>query len=359
MREDFEMSTSNKETVDFGPLTQFRDDPNVTDINWNGRQLWIDDITKGRYLSDIILDRRFIEAFSQKVMNIANRSFNGYDQLLEAEVGDIRISIIHETAAHSGRSISIRKSPAIKRLDKETMIKTGYSSEECLDMLQKFVEAKCNIIVCGLPGVGKTELVKWLTTFIAPDQRAITIEDNLELHYPQINPEKDSIELKVSLDEEHGLTYSEAIKASLRQFPTWIILSEVRGRESKNLLESLSTGCSCLTTTHTDDVRKVPDRFKNMVGESYNENEIYENIDVAVLIKKKKENGVIKRYISQIAVFSRTLDGKNVITMVADKTRVITPISSLPQDILSKINKADITYSDADAETEGYEYEEV
>ena len=306
--------------VDFGPLKDLVEDINVTDINWNGRQLWIDDIVNGRYLSDFIFSPDFIVIFSQQIANFANKSLTPYEQSLETEVGDIRVSIIHESAAISGRSISIRKSPAIKRLSREGMIKEGYATPEMLDFLQKCVEKHRNIIICGLPGVGKTELVKWLTTFIPPHERVVTIEDNLELHYPQINPDKDCVELRVSLNKEDGMTYADAIRVSLRQLAKWIILSEVRGKESYNLLEAFSTGCHGITTVHTDSVYKIVDRFKSMIGEDndYYENEIYKLIDVAVLVEQKIENNQIKRYISQIALFERTPEYENRIVPIVD-----------------------------------------
>lgn len=307
--------------VDFGPLKDLVEDINVTDINWNGRQLWIDDIVNGRYMSNITLSPDFIVIFSQQIANFANKSLTPYEQSLETEVGDIRVSIIHESAAISGRSISIRKSPPIRRLSREGMIEDGYATPKMLDFLQRCVEKHYNIIICGLPGVGKTELVKWLTTFIPSHERAVTIEDNLELHYPQINPDKDSVELRVSLDKEDGMTYADAIRVSLRQLAKWIILSEVRGKEAYNLLEAFSTGCHGITTVHTDDVYKIVDRFKSMIGEDsdYFENEIFKLIDVAVLVEQKVENNQIKRFISQIALFERTPECGNRIVPIVDK----------------------------------------
>lgn len=341
--EKIDLNTSFITDDDFGPLLPFKNDSNITDINWNGRQLWIDDVTRGRYLSDVVLDQRFIDLFTQRIMNRANKSFNPYTQLLEAETDELRISIIHESAAVSGRSISIRKSPAKMILSREYMIDEEYATPKILDMIQAFVKAKCNTVICGLPGVGKTELLKWMTKFIPADQRVITIEDNLEIHYSTINPGKDSVELKVSLDEDEGMTYSDAIKAALRQLPTWILLSEARGVEAKELLKSLLTGCYCLTTLHTDDVRKVPYRIRSMAGVSLveYEDEIYEGIDVGILINETKQNGIIKRYISQIAVYTHTIDGKNETTMIVDKGKVLSDKQDLLHEILKKLNKAE------------------
>ena len=104
----------------FGPLLEYVQDDNVTDIDFNGTDVWIDDLTKGRYKSDIILTPQFIEQFSTRIADLVSRAFNQYNVLLEAETETLRISIIHESVANTGRSISIRKTPVIKRLSKNS-----------------------------------------------------------------------------------------------------------------------------------------------------------------------------------------------------------------------------------------------
>ena len=176
--------------------------------------------------------------------------------------------------------------------------------------------------MCGLPGTGKTEFLKYQTTFIPQNDRAITIEDNLEIHYSAINPGKDCVELKV----DDKFTYVKAIKACLRQAPEWILLSEARSTEVKYLIESMSTGTHCLTTLHTDDVRKIPDRIKNMVEDSkmteHIENDTYAFLDVGVLIRKGMKDGQIYRYIDQVCIFSRE-NGKNTTTMIVDDGKIV------------------------------------
>ena len=113
--------------------------------------------------------------------------------------------------------------------------------------------------------------------------------------------------------------YADAIKASLRLNPKWIMLSEARSKEVKYLLQSWSTGVCGMTTLHTDDVHNIPDRILNMLESRIDadrlENDIYQAMDVGVLIRKRKdENGVIYRYIDQVCFFLRE-NGKNRIVM--------------------------------------------
>lgn len=119
-------------------------------------------------------------------------------------------------------------------------------------------------------------MLKFLTQFIPKHEKVMTIEDNLEIHYRDINPGANCVELKV---DEEFFSYTKAIKSALRQNPQWVLLSEARSTEVKYLLECFSTGLHGLTTLHTDDTRKIPDRIQNMMQDSYAasrmENDIY------------------------------------------------------------------------------------
>ena len=91
-------------------------------------------------------------------------------------------------------------------------------------------------------------------------------------------------------------------------------MSEIRSTEIRYLLETLSTGASGITTIHTDDVRNIPERMKNMAGGQEDlkriENDTYRYLDVGILVKKiRGEDGKILRRIEQIALFERYARG--------------------------------------------------
>ena len=247
---------------EFGPFYPFIQDKNVTDIDFNGKTLWIADLKKGRYRAKTSVTEEFVERFTHRIANRVNKPFNRANNVLEAETNELRISIVHESAAVSGRSICIRKSLPKVRHTVESMLDSNYCSIEVLSLLINCVKAKMNFAFCGEPGVGKTECAKFFSRFIPPNQRAITIEDNLEMHFHEINPENDCVELQVSKE----LSYTDAIKLCLRQNPKWIILSEARSTEVQYLLEQWSTGVYGFTTLHLDDLRNLPDRIMNITA---------------------------------------------------------------------------------------------
>ncbi len=313
---------------DYGLLYNYVVDDNVTDINWNGRQLWIDDLSKGRYLAPEVLEPVFVERLSTLISNVVSVPYNRMSPVLEAETEELRISIVHGSVAHSGATISLRKIPAVRRMTSEDMIHSGYCDKEVRNFLVNCIRAHFNIAICGMPGAGKTELLKFLTQYIPDTERVITIEDTLEIHYQKINPNKDCVEMKVA----EQFTYTDAIKACLRQLPKWIILSEARSTEVRYLLECFSTGTYGMTTLHTDDVRNIPDRIKNMAGGEMDAtrivNDTYRFINVGILVKSIVEkDGRITRRIEQIGVFDRfgadLMHVVNQVKMIVDNGTIV------------------------------------
>ena len=319
----------------FGDLLEYISDENITDINWS-RGLWINHLEKGRYkVENFVLKDVFIQQFYTRISNLMNVQFNQNHPLLEAETDNLRISILHDSVTNTGISISIRKTPAIRRIKKDSMIREQYCTEEIDTFMENAIRAHCTVIVGGLPGVGKTEYIKYLTNYIPAYERVYTIEDNLELRYSAINPDKDCVEIKVS--ENFG--YADALKASKRQLPTWVLLAEARGEEVKYLLENISAGVHCLTTIHLDDATKIPDRLRNM-GSNIQENDVYSFVDIGVQLQSViREGKKITRRISQVMWLSRH-EEVNEKVMIYEEGKILT--RDIPGDIMRKFKMAGI-----------------
>lgn len=331
----------------FGPLWEFVEDSDITDIDYNGKEIWITNVLHERYqveqrFVDIYMTPAFVEQFTQRIANVVSRQFNKRNPELEAETSELRVTILHESVARSGRSISIRKTPPVIRITAENALQDRFCEKEILALLINCVESHMNMTFCGVPGIGKTECIKFFSQFIPANERVITIEDTMEIRYSKTNPGKDCIELKVS---EDTFGYADAIKSSLRLNPKWIMLSEARSKEVKYLLESWSTGVRGMTTLHTDDVRNVPDRILNMLESRMDadrmENDVYQALDVGVLIRKGvDEKNCVYRYIDQVCFYIRE-QGKNRIEMlVYDGKRVL---QELPQSVKQIFMRAGIT----------------
>lgn len=324
----------------FGVFWEFIENPTVTDIDYNGRELWITDLKKGKYKKNITLSDSFISTFTHNIANSVNGNLNKVNKILEADTKELRISVIHDSVATSGISICIRKSPCLIRNTIDEMIKEKYCPEMILQLLINCVRVNMNFVFGGEPGAGKTECAKFFMQFIRPEDRVITIEDSLEIHYREINPGADAVELKVG----DGFTYTDAIKASLRQNPKWLMLSEARSTEVTSLLEQWSTGVHGFTTIHLDDLRKLPDRIQNMMNNVNDaarmENRIYRYVDVGILVKRHvDQNGQIHRKMDQVCFFDRT-ELKNKCYMIIEDGKLVS--EELPKEIIAKFHEAGI-----------------
>ena len=330
----------------FGPLWKYVSNPEITDIDYNGKEIWLTNVYNERYqvnqqFVEENITSMFVEQFTQRIANVVSRQFNKRNPELEAETSELRVTVLHESVARSGRSISIRKTPPVIRITTEKALREGFCTKEILALLINCVQSHMNLTFCGMPGIGKTECIKFFSQYIPANERVITIEDTMEIRYSKTNPGKDCIEMKVC---EDTFGYAEAIKSSLRLNPKWIMLSEARSKEVKFLLESWSTGVRGMTTLHTDDVRNVPDRILNMLESRTDadrmENDVYQALDVGILVRKKlDENQVMRRYIDQVCFYIRE-KGENRIEMVVFDGKQV--LKELPEAVFRILQRAGV-----------------
>ena len=121
-----ELSLFEPKPEQFGVFWNYIISPDVTDIDYNGRELWITDLKKGHYRAEETVTEQFLQSFTHNISNCANRQFNYANKVLEADTKELRISILHDSVAVSGTSICIRKSPAVVRSTIKGMIADGY-----------------------------------------------------------------------------------------------------------------------------------------------------------------------------------------------------------------------------------------
>ena len=75
---------------------------------------------------------------------------------------ELRISIIHESAAISGISICIRKSPCFVRNTLENLLDQKYCEKEVLHLLLNCVQAKMNLVLEGSRGQARQNVQNFL-----------------------------------------------------------------------------------------------------------------------------------------------------------------------------------------------------
>lgn len=297
----------------FGSLYPYIADIDVTDINCNGRHVWINHVINGRYkATDITFNNEDIKSLAYRVSNTEGVQFNASNPEFSADLHDLRFQFTHESFSVSGATASIRKTPTIMRINDKNMElgEVKYLSKRARKLIENCIQADFNHVFCGMTGSGKTEAIKYTCQFTAPENRIITIEDTSELHLVQLYPEKDIVELKVN----EFIGYARSISTSMRMLPFWLLLSEARGAEIKYLLQSASTGAKLITSLHADDAHQIPKRILSMFEENELSNEkienmVYDFIDIGIHIRAEFRGKTV-RFVDQIVYYEIDQDSQ-------------------------------------------------
>jgi len=250
--------------LDFGPLQEFMDDDNITDISYtNGGRVWLKTLDKGVYqVERPEINNALMEKLAFQCSNVMGKTFNMAHPFLDAEGAELRFNFVHDSIATNGIACVIRKTPAKIRLNKQKLLDENYVILSVHDFLIKCVEGHCNIIVAGETGSGKTELVKYLASHTADNEKIISIEDTLELHLDKIYPHRDIVAMKTN----NIAAYSDVLVTCMRQNPRWILLSEVRSAEAVHAVRnSISSGHNILSTIHADKAASIPMRMYSLL----------------------------------------------------------------------------------------------
>ncbi len=302
------MLNSIFDQMDFGPLKEFLEEDDVTDISYsNGGQVWLKTLSKGIYqVQRPEINNAFMEKLAFQCSNVMGKTFNMAHPFLDAESAELRMNFVHESIATNGIACLIRKTPAKIRLNKDKLLNEQYVTEQIHDFLLKCVEGHANILVAGETVSGKTELVKYLASKTKEDEKIISIEDTLELHLDRIYPTRDIVAMKTN----NIASYTEALVACMRQNPIWILLAEVRSAEAVMAVRnSISSGHHILSTIHADKASAIPMRMYSLLESSQDIEQflgsIHRYVQLGIYVKGyfSKRLGRFQREILEVCEF--------------------------------------------------------
>ena len=311
--------------IDFGPLKEFIDIDDITDISYtNGGQLWLKSLSKGVYrVEHTEINNALIEKLAFQCSNVMGKTFNMAHPFLDAESTELRLNFIHDSIATNGIALVIRKTPAKIRLNREKLLNEEYVSADLLDFLLNCVQGHANIIVSGETGSGKTELVKYLASTTKENEKIITIEDTLELHLDRIFPHRDIVAMKTN----NIASYSDVLVTCMRQNPIWILLSEVRSAEAVMAVRnSISSGHHIISTIHSDKASLIPMRMYSLIESNIDVEQfvttIHRYVQIGIYVKgyMSEKHGRFQREIMEICEFYVDDDNKPQVNTIYQKT---------------------------------------
>jgi len=246
-----------------------------------------------------------------------------------------RINAVVPPVAVDGPYLSIRKFLPNK-MTMEEIIKLGSINEHMTVFLEACVAARLNILISGGTSSGKTTMLNLLSGMIPGDERIITIEDAVELQLKQRHVVR--METKpADIDGRGEMTTRDLVRNALRMRPDRIIVGEVRGGETLDMLQAMNTGHSgSLTTLHANTPRDTIARIETMTMMS--------GIDLPLIAIRKQVASALDLIVHQ----TRLQDGTR-------KTTQITEVPGMESDIvtLSDIYKFEQTGIQPDGKITG------
>ena len=247
-------------------LSELLEDPEVMEIMVNGPE----DIYVERKGELYRFDKSFssverLEDVIQKIVSGCNRVINAGRPLADARLSDgTRIHAVIPPVALDGPVLTIRRFPD-KAIGMEELIALDAISEEAAVFLKDLVKAGYSIMIGGGTSAGKTTFLNALSQYIPLHERLVTIEDTAELRIPG---KRNLVRLEAknaNLEEGISISIRDLIRAALRMRPDRIIVGEVRGEETIDLLQALNTGHEgSLSTAHANSPQDMILRLETM-----------------------------------------------------------------------------------------------
>ncbi|WP_323135057.1 CpaF family protein [Methylophaga sp. OBS3] len=297
------------ELVGYGPLHSLLADDTISDIMVNGAyHIFYERNGRVQESSLRFIDDEHVLRVIRRIIAPMGRRLDESTPMVDARLPDgSRINAIIPPLALDGPSLSIRKFRK-EMLRESDMLVYGTMSQEMLDLLIKAVQVRCNIMVSGGTGTGKTTLLNILSRFIDPSQRLVTIEDAAELQLGHNHVVR--LETRPPNVEGQGeVRARDLVRNALRMRPDRIILGEVRGEEVLDVLQAMNTGHDgSMSTVHANNTRDALTRLEML----------------ASLANFRGGPDVVREMIASaldlIVHISRFADGKRRITSIAEIT---------------------------------------
>ena len=315
-------------------LERLLEDETITEIMINGENgIFLEREGAIEAFSEEKISKERLEELVVRITGMSNRMINEASPLTDARLGDgSRVHVAVFPVALEGPVITIRKFPK-RAITLEDLLEKESLNAEVADFLQRVVRAKYNIFVSGATGSGKTTLLNVLSDFIPKNERIITIEDTAELQIRNV-PNLVRLEARNAVVEGcREISIRDLLRASLRMRPDRLVIGEVRGAESVDMIQAMNTGHSgSMSTAHSNSARDMLYRLETMILMGMDipalavRRQLASGIDLMIHLGRLRDK---RRVILEISEIDGCVDGEIVLN----------PIYSFQEDGLDKNGK--------------------
>ena len=250
----------------YGPLEPLLRDDSITEVMVNNADMiYIERAGKIEKTSTAFVDDAHLLRIIDKIVSQVGRRVDESSPMVDARLPDgSRVNAIIPPLSLRGPVLTIRKFSR-DPYTMDDLINFGSVTAKSAHFLAACVQGKLNMLISGGTGTGKTTTLNALSAFVPGDERIVTIEDAAELQLQQDHVI--TLEARPPNIEGQGeVKIRELVRNALRMRPDRIIVGEVRGPETLDMLQAMNTGHEgSLTTIHANSPRDALSRIETLV----------------------------------------------------------------------------------------------
>jgi pilus assembly protein CpaF len=305
----------------YGPLEPLLRDNTITEVMVNNYdQIYIERNGKIETAAVTFVDNAHLLRIIDKIVSQVGRRVDESSPMVDARLPDgSRVNAIIPPLSLRGPTLTIRKF-ARDPYTMDDLVEFGTVSPEAGQFLAACVKGKLNMLISGGTGTGKTTTLNALSAFVPYDERIVTIEDAAELQLQQSHVI--TLESRPpNIEGEGEIRIRELVRNALRMRPDRIIVGEVRGAETLDMLQAMNTGHEgSLTTIHANTPRDALSRLETLV------------LTAGVELPHRAIREQISSAFDVLVQIQRLVDGSRRITHITEVLRMESDVITL-QDV--------------------------
>ncbi len=253
-----------RDFIGLNEIEPFLKDFFIEDIECNGTKTpvyIVHRIYRNMKTNLVYKDTKKLASFVEKLAQRCGRYVSYATPLLDGTLPDgSRVNATYTIEITSkGPTFTIRKFTKVPWTPVQ-LISMNTLSPEMLAYFWILMQYKCNILVTGGTGSGKTSMLNALSFFIPPESRVVSVEDTREINLPRENWLPSVARTGIAGAGE--IDMFTLLKESFRQNPDYVIVGEVRGKEAFVLFQAMAAGHPSISTMHADSVETVIKRLE-------------------------------------------------------------------------------------------------
>ena len=289
--------------VERSSLLPLLEDPNVSDISYDGEALHYLHAFKGRARSEISMSSREARDFLIQVANLAEKPFSYSDPILDVSFGRYRMNAVHPSLGRKrGEHVptfSLRIASGKSKIEGDPR----FFPEGAEEILSSWLLSGESIVIAGISSSGKTELQKYLLSRLGANRKCVVIDNVDELGLL----EGSEAEISSWITSPRA-GYRELVRNALRHDPDYIILAEARGGEMLDALVSAMSGHPIILSVHGSSLPEIPERMLRLAmqgAERVLEEEVRSSIaqnfrNYVLLGRDIGPDGSVRRYLKAL-----------------------------------------------------------